>query len=259
MLTFLALFLLFADNTLDLNGLSRGAAIVLLVEFLCYLWFFYYTHREIDDEELPSFQSAMAVMTGAATTFGTLVPRPESTQAAIPKTEPLAANLTGVVVDHVKGSKHYKALSKLRNEAMHHHPHGLKSRRPWYVDLPILAVAGTCLVFSSLFLLEAVHAPSHHWSLSESFVGLVIMPCVLASVEYVSDALRSRKEGIAWVAEGTLGSSIRVSFFVFPVAVILGWVLDTKMDMMFDGFQVTIVALAIFMVNHVVHNDFAHW
>ncbi|KAJ6439101.1 endonuclease/reverse transcriptase [Purpureocillium lavendulum] len=31
------------------------------------------------------------------------------------------------------------------------------------------------------------------------------------------------------------------------------------MDMIFDGFQVTIIGLAIFMVNHVIHNEFAHW
>ena len=215
---------------------SRGAAIVLLIEFACFLWFSHYSHTDFDENDLPSIR---CVFQAAA-----FVP----TSIAVP---------SAAYTNEVRGTA--ESLIKLRDHAMKHHPRGATSRRPWYLDLLLLAAASALLVFASIFLIESMHGVSQKLSVSESFVGLVIMPCVLASLEYTSNALRSRKEGIAWLAEDTLGACIRVCFFALPISIVVGWGLDKDMDMIFDGFQVTTVALAVFMVNHVIHNSFAHW
>ncbi|KAJ9129300.1 hypothetical protein NKR23_g12566 [Pleurostoma richardsiae] len=97
------------------------------------------------------------------------------------------------------------------------------------------------------------------FKLSESFVGLVIMPSILASVEHVTTAMRSHKYGIAWIVETAFGSSVRISLFVFPSAILIGWILGVAMDMILDGFQVAVLCLAILLVNHVIHNAFVHW
>ncbi|PMB67551.1 Vacuolar calcium ion transporter [Beauveria bassiana] len=104
-------------------------------------------------------------------------------------------------------------------------------------------------------MFESIHAPTHY--LSESFVGLVLMPCVLASLESATDALRSR-QGMVWVAEGAFGATIRVSLCVLPVAVLLGWAVGKEMDMVLDGFQVAILTLSVLMVNHVINSISVH-
>lgn len=215
-------------------AVSRGSAVVLLVEFFCYLWFFYHTHVDIASDT-PSIQSAL-VASGLSATH------------AVPE-------LTNLLNE----SKGACSLRALREGALEFHPGIGNTRRPWYMDVLVLICAVVGMVFASIFLLEGVHAPTHTLHLSESFVGLIVMPLVLASVEYVSHALRCRREGIAWIVDAAFGSSIRISLFVFPVAIIVGWATGEVMDMIFDGFQVTIIGLAIFMVNHVIHNEFAHW
>ncbi|KAM3477671.1 hypothetical protein MY8738_006322 [Beauveria namnaoensis] len=123
-------------------------------------------------------------------------------------------------------------------------------------NLLLLVIATTSLTLSSLFMFESIHAPTHY--LSESFVGLVLMPCVLASLESATDALRSR-QGMVWVAEGAFGATIRMSLCVLPVAVLLGWAVGKEMDMVLDGFQVAILTLSVFMVNHVINSISVHW
>ena len=57
------------------------------------------------------------------------------------------------------------------------------------------------------------------------------------------------------IVDVAFSSSIRISLSVFPLAVIVGWILGIPdMDMILDGFQVTILCLTIFLVNHVIHN-----
>jgi Ca2+:H+ antiporter len=128
-----------------------------------------------------------------------------------------------------------------------------------YFNSSILIYSTPALVLASLYLLEAVHAPSEKLRLSENFFGLVTIPSLLATVNHVTAILRSQKEGIAWIIEIAFGSSIRISLFVLPLAVIFGWALGVEIGMILDRFQVTVLDLATLGVNHVVHNGFTYW
>lgn len=95
---------------------------------------------------------------------------------------------------------------------------------------------------------------------TKSFVELVVMPSILASIEYVTTAIRSRREGISWIIEVVFGSSLRLSSFVFPIAIIVGWVVgESVMDMVLDGFQVCVLCLITLLINHVILNGIVHW
>lgn len=65
----------------------------------------------------------------------------------------------------------------------------------------------TATVFTSIFLLEAIDASTWKLHLSKSFVGLVTMPLILASVDEIMAALRSCRDGIAGINEVGFGSS----------------------------------------------------
>ena len=199
----------------DLTVVSRGSAVILLLQFVCYVLFIYRKHVE------NSFTKLSIVRVGVL--------------AAMPY-----ANAP--------------TIGDLRDAAQ------LKmDPRSLYITVPLFSLAIPTIVAASIFLLESVHALTDSKALSPSFVGLVVMPFVLASIEYISNAIRSTKDHRAWIAETIFGSSVRISMFVFPLAVILGWITGKEMDMIMDGFQVTILTLTVLMVNHVIHNDFAHW
>jgi Ca2+:H+ antiporter len=164
------------------------------------------------------------------------------------------------IANDFQGSNEYRSLKELRDATQKPCSKEDKPRYPAYLDILILICSLVMLVFASIYVLEAIEAPSRSMNLSKSFVGLVVMPSIIASVDHIAATLRSHKEGIAWIIEIAFGSSVRISLFVFPIAVIVGWFLGVSdMNMILDGFQVIVLCLTIFLVNHVIHNGFLHW
>jgi len=210
---------------------------VLLLEFASYIWFFYRTHIDTEDEPAPDFR--LAVVAPGLTSV-------------------LAKHLVvGNVLQQCDELRSLKALRTAAREAQSDEEDA--PRHSIYINVLMLACSLTAMSFTSIYVLEAVETPSQSMNLSKSFVGLVIMPSIIASVEHITAILRSRKESIAWIIEVAFGSSIRISLLVFPLSVIFGWIIAAPMDMTLDGFQVTILCLTIILVNHVIHNGYGHW
>jgi calcium/proton exchanger cax len=196
---------------------------VLLLIFGCYLGFFYYTHSEL--------------------TF-----RKHTIESLVEPSTYITASV---------GSK--DQLLKLRKISLNKRGKNL----PYYVHLLILISSASLVILCSTFMIEAIDSPSKEIGLPKAFVGLVIEPIVIGAAEHVATAIRAhknRKDEIEWIIEVAIISSIRTSLFVLPLAVLLGWILDVPgITLFFDGFQVTMLTLAILLVNYIVHAGIAHW
>ncbi|KIM93154.1 hypothetical protein OIDMADRAFT_138383 [Oidiodendron maius Zn] len=223
------------DGESGLIAVSRGTAIVLLLEFISYLGFFYYTHADITTNEPVPGIGALAI-------------------------QPALVNmgLLATAVPYPRLGTEQQSLREMRDTARE--ARSDKPQYPIYVNSLILLCSLTAMVFVSIYIMESIEAPSDTMNISKSFVGLVIMPTIIASVEHITAILRSRRENIAWIIETAFGSSIRIALFVFPIAVIVGWICGTPdMNMILDPFQVIILCLTVILVNHIVHNGVFHW
>jgi Ca2+:H+ antiporter len=212
-----SILIFFIAGESGLVALSRGAAIVLLVMFGCYLYFFYYTHSEL---------------TTPKHSIETLI-QPATFIVAIP------------------GSKQH--LLELRKACLSRRGNKLS----YISNIIIMIPSAALMVLSSIFMLEAIDSPSSDIGVSKSFIGLVIVPIIIGAAEQVTTALRAYKrhrDEIEWIIEVAIASSIRTSLFVLPLVIILGWILDIPgISLFFDGFQVTMLSLAILLVNYIIH------
>ena len=163
------------DGESGLLAVSHGAAIVLLLEFASYLWFFYYTHSDLaDNGPIPSLKPALA----ASVLQPALVAHPN-------------------LGNELQSSNAYRSLRELRAAAQAARADEDKPRYHIYANALLLACSLTAMAFASIYVLEAIEAPSRSMKLSKSFVGLVVMPTIIAAVEHITAVLRSRKEDIA--------------------------------------------------------------
>jgi calcium/proton exchanger cax len=210
---------------------------VSILEFLSYILLFYHTHRDIDNIT-PEASSQDGLIAGGCIASDCLLVD---------------------VVAPIKGAT--QLLRTLRAAAQAEQAaRDCKPRYPVYVGISTLISGLTAQVFASWYILEAIESPGRSIQLSASFVGLIIILMVISSVDQITAALRSHKEGLAWVTEFAFGLCIRIALFVFPLTVLIGWMLDIPgMSMIFDGFQVTMLALTILLVNYVIQNGFLHW
>jgi Ca2+:H+ antiporter len=208
-----------------LLAISHGAAIVLLVMFGCYLYFCYYTHSELTT---PKHSIETLIHTATFTAAGP------------------ATFFTPSL-----GSK--QQLLELRKACLSRRGNKLSHISNILIVIPSAAL----MVLSSIFMLEAIDSPSRDIGVSKSFVGLVVVPIIIGAAEHVTTALRAYKrhrDEMEWIIEIAIASSIRTSLFVLPLVIILGWILGIPgISLFFDGFQVTMLSLAILLVNYIIH------
>lgn len=218
--------MLIISADLALLQISRSSAIVLLIVFLFYLGYCY--HRHVPSPRLGIAGIALA---GHAATSVT----PTLAQVGF---EDDICKLRELCLRDSKKSPKYSI----------------------YANGGIMLFSITLTVMTSIYLLHAMEAPEISDGMSKSFVGLVIIPLVFGAAEQIAAAVKSQRESLDWIIEWAIDSSIRITLFVLPATVIVGWAIQvTAMNLFFDEFQVTMLCLVVMLVNYIMHAGSSHW
>ena len=57
-----------------------------------------------------------------------------------------------------------------------------------------------------------------------------------------------------------VGSSMQIALLVLPLVVVLGWIIGKNdMTLLFDGFQITVLFVAVLLVNYLIQDGKSHW
>ncbi|KAA1118300.1 hypothetical protein PGTUg99_004546 [Puccinia graminis f. sp. tritici] len=56
-----------------------------------------------------------------------------------------------------------------------------------------------------------------------------------------------------------VGSSIQIALFVVPLLVILGWIMDKPLTLLFDPFESITLFLSVLIVNYTIQDGRANW
>ncbi len=113
------------------------------------------------------------------------------------------------------------------------------------VSTGLVAVCAEFLVASIDYLVE-------NTSVSEAFVGLIILPIVGNAAEHVTAVTVASKNKMDLAIGVAVGSSIQIALFVTPVIVLLGWILNKNMSLYFSLFETISLFVSAFIVNFLV-------
>ena len=113
------------------------------------------------------------------------------------------------------------------------------------VSTGLVAVCAEFLVASINYLVE-------NTSVSEAFVGLIILPIVGNAAEHVTAVTVASKNKMDLAIGVAVGSSIQIALFVTPVIVLLGWILSKDMSLYFSLFETISLFVSAFIVNFLV-------
>lgn len=93
-----------------------------------------------------------------------------------------------------------------------------------------------------------------HTRISESFIGLIILPIAGNTAEYVTAVTVAAKNKVDLAIGVSMGSSIQVALFVNPFVVIMGWILRKEMTLYFGLFETVTLLGAALLVNFLILN-----
>ncbi|KAH8597390.1 Sodium/calcium exchanger protein-domain-containing protein [Bisporella sp. PMI_857] len=117
----------------------------------------------------------------------------------------------------------------------------------------ILLLVSTGLVaLCADFLVESINDVVETSPLSETFVGLIILPIVGNAAEHVTAVVVASKNKMDLAIGVAVGSSIQIALFVTPFIVLLGWAMGKDMSLYFTLFETVSLFVSAFIVNFLV-------
>jgi Ca2+:H+ antiporter len=117
----------------------------------------------------------------------------------------------------------------------------------------VMLIISTVLVaLCAEFLVDAIPQMTAQSSVSQAFIGLIILPIVGNAAEHVTAVTVAMKNKMDLAIGVAVGSSIQIALFVTPVVVLLGWMIGRSMTLYFTLFETISLFVTAFVVNFLV-------
>jgi Ca2+:H+ antiporter len=133
---------------------------------------------------------------------------------------------------------------------------------PWTVRKAVvtLALAGVAVGVMSEILVGSISEASQTIGLSEFFVGLIVVAIVGNAAEHWVAIYFAARDKMDLSVNIAIGSSAQIALFAAPVLVLISFVVGPNpMALVFNGFELGAIILAILIANHVTHDGESTW
>lgn len=129
-----------------------------------------------------------------------------------------------------------------------------------WVAMFTLAASTACVAVCAEFMVDSIDAITKNGSVSRTFVGLILLPIVGNAAEHATAVTVACKDKMDLAIGVAVGSSMQIALLVIPFTVVLGWILkNDSMNLAFNGFQITILFIAVLLVNYLIQDGKSHW
>ena len=124
----------------------------------------------------------------------------------------------------------------------------------------VLAVAGVLVGVMSEVLVGSIAEAAESIGLSEFFIGAIVVAIVGNAAEHWVAVLVAAKDKMDLAVNIAIGSSTQIALFVAPVLVLLSFAFGPgPMPLVFNGFELAAVILAILIANRVTAEGESNW
>jgi Ca2+:H+ antiporter len=133
-------------------------------------------------------------------------------------------------------------------------------------DVPRLSLTGGCIsmvitivliAFNTQFAADSIDGLLREAGLSQTFLGLVILP--ILSNDLTSVVVVARQDRMDMSISLTLEKCMQTALMVVPFVVLLAWMMDVEMTLEFDGFPIAALFASIIIVTYVVQERKSNW
>ena len=150
----------------------------------------------------------------------------------------------------------HRALFNPTSEAEEH------MDEPWSVKKSALTLAGAGVAVGvmSEILVGSISEASSTIGLSEFFVGLIVVAIVGNAAEHWVAIYFAARDKMDLAVNIAIGSSAQIALFAAPLLVLISFFVGPNpMALVFNGFELGAVFLAILIANHVTHDGESTW
>ena len=122
----------------------------------------------------------------------------------------------------------------------------------------ILIVATVFIAIESEFLVDGVEGITGKLGLSDSFVGIILIPIIGNAAEHTTAITMALKNKMDVAIEIAIGSSMQIILFVAPVLIFLS-LMFTPMTIIFNQFELIALIVSVLIANKVASDGESNW
>lgn len=135
---------------------------------------------------------------------------------------------------------------------------GGKKHWPLWVALLVLIIVTIFIAIESEILVSAVEPMTKIIGISESFVGLILIPIIGNAAEHSTAVIMAIKDKMNVAMEIAIGSSLQIILFVTPILVFVS-LFFKPMSIIFDNFELIALISAVIIANKVSIDGESNW
>ncbi|KAI8142801.1 calcium/proton exchanger [Fennellomyces sp. T-0311] len=210
------------DLTSDILNISRATSIILLVIYFSYLFFQLRTHKDLF-----------------------LQPPAEARRVSYQRRTSSAADLeqlNGVAPNQVADDEEVE-----------------EPQMPFWMAIVVLLAITALVAVCAEFLVSAIEDVVEQWHISETFVGLILLPIVGNAAEHVTAVTVAMKNKMDLALGVAVGSSMQIALLVTPLMVIIGWGINVQMSLLFNVYETAVMFISVVMVNYLMMDGKSNW
>ncbi|KAF2800173.1 vacuolar calcium ion transporter-like protein /H(+) exchanger [Melanomma pulvis-pyrius CBS 109.77] len=117
-----------------------------------------------------------------------------------------------------------------------------------------LVIVTVMVAICAEYLVDSIDAIVQTAHISETFVGLILLPIVGNAAEHVTAVIVASKGKMDLAINVAIGSSMQIALFVTPFLVILGWIIGKPMSLRFETFETVVFFLSVLVVNYLIQD-----
>jgi Ca2+:H+ antiporter len=123
----------------------------------------------------------------------------------------------------------------------------------------ILGLATVGVAIESELLVHAATEATKTVGLTQTFLGLIVIPIIGNAAEHATAVVVARKGKMDLSLQIALGSSTQVALLVAPILVFAGVLMGQDMDLVFTPFEVMALGLATIVTAIITLDGESHW
>lgn len=120
-----------------------------------------------------------------------------------------------------------------------------------------LIIVTTLLGFCTAFAVDSVDGLTQNTGVSQSFIGLILLPVLSNNMYAVKVARQGRLDLSLRI---TIDNGLQISLLVIPLVIVIGWMMGIEeMTLLFDKFQIAVTFLSILILNYIISQRTSNW
>jgi Ca2+:H+ antiporter len=118
-----------------------------------------------------------------------------------------------------------------------------------------IGAVSTCHILPEMMKLMS----SQSGTVSPEWLGLILLAVVGNAAEHVTAVIVAYKNKVDLALAVSVGSCIQIALFVIPLLVLLGWIVDKPMSLLFDPLETITLFLSVLLVRFATEDGRTHY